>query len=70
MGVGLWCNLMICIGGHSMAQIPQFAKPRFPMCPLCDEPVELETTKTDEDGQTIHEECYVLKLSLKKATTH
>ncbi len=33
---------------------------RFPTCPLCNEPVELETTKTNEDGEAVHEECYVL----------
>jgi len=30
--------------------------------------VELETTKTDEYGKAIHEECYVLKVRLKQAT--
>jgi len=36
--------------------------PRFPTCSLCNEPVELETSKTDEDGKAVHEECYALKL--------
>jgi hypothetical protein len=30
--------------------------------------VELETTKSNEIGEPIHEECYALELSLGKAT--
>jgi hypothetical protein len=29
------------------------------ICPLCNEPLLLETCKTDEKGQATHEECYV-----------
>ena len=36
-------------------------------CSICNEPVALETTKTDEAGKAVHEECYVLRLS-KQAT--
>jgi hypothetical protein len=32
---------------------------RQPICPLCRQPVSLESCKTDEDGQAIHEKCYV-----------
>jgi len=32
------------------------------MCSLCNEPVELRTAKTDEDGKAVHEECYTLKM--------
>lgn len=32
---------------------------RPPICPLCNQPVSLENCKTDEDGQAIHETCYV-----------
>jgi hypothetical protein len=28
------------------------------LCPLCHEPVNLENSKADEDGQAIHEDCY------------
>ncbi len=35
----------------------------FPICPFCDEAVELETTKTNEDGKAVHEECYVKSIS-------
>jgi len=34
----------------------------LPACCICNSPVLLETRKTDEDGQAVHEECYVLKL--------
>jgi hypothetical protein len=39
---------------------------RFPICPLCSEPVELETTKTNEDGKAVHEECYYEKIKKEK----
>jgi hypothetical protein len=35
---------------------------KLPPCSFCNGPVELETSKTDEDGKAIHEECYVRKL--------
>lgn len=36
----------------------------FP-CALCNKLVKLETSKTDEDGRAVHEECYFAKLSGK-----
>jgi hypothetical protein len=39
----------------------------FPICPLCNEPVELETTKTNEDEEAVHEECYVISLTAPKS---
>jgi hypothetical protein len=39
---------------------------RGPRCCICDDPVLLETSKTDEFGQAVHEECYVLKLCRKE----
>ena len=33
------------------------------LCVICREPVNLEMAKTDADGQAIHEECYVEKIS-------
>jgi hypothetical protein len=66
---------MIRIGGHSMSNIPRFipwirrqVRPELPTCSICNEPVELETTKTDEYGKAIHEDCYVLKVRLKQVT--
>ena len=38
-------------------------------CSICEQPVSLESAKTDEYGRTIHEECYALKMKLKQATT-
>jgi hypothetical protein len=37
-------------------------------CPICDHPLSLETAKTDESGIVFHEECYVLKMELKRAS--
>jgi hypothetical protein len=59
-----------------MPNIPRFipwirrqVRPELPTCSICNEPVELEATKTNESGKAIHEECYVLKVRLKQATT-
>jgi hypothetical protein len=35
---------------------------KLPMCSLCLQPVVLETAKTDEDGQAVHEDCYSAKI--------
>jgi two-component sensor histidine kinase len=35
---------------------------QLPGCSICDCPVPLETSNTDENGQAVHEECYVLKV--------
>jgi hypothetical protein len=40
----------------------------FPICPLCNEPVEIETAKTNADGEAIHEECYVPSLKANNRT--
>ena len=34
----------------------------IPACCICSSPVLLETSNTDEYGQAVHEECYVLKV--------
>ncbi len=34
-------------------------------CSICHKPVSLETTKTDEVGHVVHEECYFLKVGIK-----
>ena len=44
------------------------SKRRFPVCSRCNEPVELETAKADEHGNSIHEECYALGLMLEAAS--
>jgi len=40
----------------------------LPRCFLCGKPVPLSTSKTDENGNAIHEECYVLRMRLRRAT--
>ena len=39
-----------------------------PLCSICNRRVPLEDAKTDEHGLAIHEQCYVLKLRLKRAS--
>ncbi len=39
-----------------------------PRCFLCGKPVPLDPSKTDENGKAIHEECYVLRMRLRRAT--
>jgi hypothetical protein len=38
------------------------------LCPICDHPIQLETATTDENWNAFHEECYVLKVELKRAS--
>jgi hypothetical protein len=32
---------------------------RFPLCPVCQEFVELTTARTNEDGQALHDDCHI-----------
>jgi hypothetical protein len=34
---------------------------KLPTCSVCNEAVEIETSKTDEDGRAVHEECAILQ---------
>jgi hypothetical protein len=43
-------------------------KMRFPICSVCNGPVELEISKTDDQGKAVHEECYVVKVTAKEKT--
>jgi len=43
-------------GGYAMSHI---AAESYPICPLCSEHVEIESTNTDDKGRAVHEECYV-----------
>ncbi|HLZ41137.1 MAG TPA: hypothetical protein VKQ11_09255 [Candidatus Sulfotelmatobacter sp.] len=36
-----------------------------PFCLICNQPVPLETAKTNEDGHAVHEQCYLDKISGK-----
>src|SRR3977135_201809 len=40
-----------------------------PICDICHKPVKLETSKTNELGKAVHERCYLLRVSSKKATS-
>ena len=40
-----------------------------PICAICHKPVKLETSKTNELGQAVHEGCYLLRVSSEKATS-
>jgi len=50
---------------------PQFVRDAFepPRCILCDNLVLLGSSKTDENGKAVHEECYLLRMQLKRATS-
>jgi anti-sigma regulatory factor (Ser/Thr protein kinase) len=48
-------------GPMTASSIPRDPQ-RLPSCCFCNSPVLLETSKTDEEGQAVHEECYVLSL--------
>lgn len=38
------------------------------LCPVCNEPIDLRVSKTDEQGRAIHEDCYALKIDVERAT--
>lgn len=51
----------------SPQNVPQkFKRPL--LCRICGRPVAVETSKTDEDGRAIHEDCYVVKVKLDQAS--
>jgi hypothetical protein len=33
--------------------------PLFAICPICHQPVDIANSKTDENGQAVHEDCYL-----------
>ena len=35
-------------------------------CAIFNKPVPLETAKTDSDGKAVHEDCYFIKIKLKR----
>ena len=39
---------------------------RAPICSICNLPVSLNHAKTDEDGNAVHEDCYLIKLGVAK----
>jgi hypothetical protein len=34
----------------------------YPKCSICKQPIKLETSKTDENGKSVHEDCYARRL--------
>lgn len=52
-----WCSKE----DHVMTGSAQYASQRVIVCCICGGPVPLETSKTDERGKAVHEECYVRK---------
>jgi hypothetical protein len=39
------------------------------VCLICGKPVPVENAKTDADGQSVHEDCYALKVKLAQANS-
>ncbi len=39
---------------------------RAAICAICHQPVLLNVAKADEDGDAIHEDCYLIKLGMTK----
>jgi hypothetical protein len=46
---------------HPIPRVPR----RLPSCCICNDPVSLETSNTDEYGRAVHGECYVFKVCSK-----
>jgi len=34
-------------------------------CSICNKPVDIEAATTDDQGKTVHRECYVLKIVIR-----
>jgi hypothetical protein len=34
----------------------------YPLCPICNQSVDLETCKTDHNGEAVHEDCYFFRV--------
>ena len=58
------------VGNGSTSLSPQeLSKNKGPLlCRVCDKPVAIGNSKTDEDGSAIHEDCYVVKVKRKQAS--
>jgi hypothetical protein len=39
----------------------------FPTCSACDKPVSLESANTDDNGQAVHEKCYLSRLHISRS---
>lgn len=54
---------------HKTRAVPIPKGPALPACPICNKEVQLETAKRDEVGRAMHDECYFLRLNLRRSTT-
>ena len=51
-----------------MPSVRQFIpSARLPVCSICKNPVDLTIDLTDQDGNAVHEECYVRKVRQEDA---
>lgn len=48
----------------------EYTSQRTIACCICSGPIPLETTKTDERGRAVHEECYVHKTISRSKTVN
>lgn len=39
------------------------------LCAICDLPINLQTATTDDEGKTVHSDCYILLLKGKHTRT-
>lgn len=44
------------------------SKAALVLCAVCDDPVQLENCKIDENGKAVHEDCYVTAMT--RTTRH
>jgi hypothetical protein len=45
---------------------PEVPQPPVHLCSICGQPTTLELDKVDEDGQPMHEACYLMKLTYRR----
>ena len=60
-------NVSMSLSSQNVSQ--KFTESSSPLlCRICGKPVAVETCKTDDGGNAIHEDCYALKLKLEAAS--
>jgi hypothetical protein len=44
---------------------PMFKTPRsgLPICNICNQPVPVETSMCDKNGEAVHQECYLRRIT-------
>jgi hypothetical protein len=53
---------VVVFSSHMASNAGDLTTPQGPLCAFCKQPVEMQTAKTDEHGNAVHEHCYFLKL--------